>query len=1330
MADEASPPAGAVGNRAEAERLLQQGLDHYDREQLEEALNCYQQAIAADPDFALAYNNVGMILIDLEQYEQALEYLYYSIRLQPESGESFSNLGFALRRVGRDLEAATAYAQFLALEPELEEGERIKQWILQVMEAQGLQELPPFQFPEERAAAQAEAAPEAPPEPAPEPEPAPAPAPAAEEPRKIKKMAAWEASAAPQQTLAPLTPTGEYADAPAAAPAAAAPQAPSQRATPVRPLSRVAAQAVQAPAAAPVQAAPAVQPAPQAAPPAPQGGQAEEWIEAALDCFAAGDMDGATERLNQVLQSDPANAEALTGLGKVLVRLEQYDEGIGRLQEALSIDPEDPAAYYVLGFALRATGRESEAADAYDQFLARMPDALDAARMRQWVEQVRGNGAQAPVQESPPAQDEAQEQPATLIQPQEGAGDADAEAQGGPGESGGALFVPKTENDKRFLEAQGMFQDGDLDRSYRICVSVLNDDPGHYRSRALLGRILLRQKQYEQAIEQLEGSLVTEPDYAEALYFLGQAYERAGGRDKAKEAYKRCIEVSPEGPRAERLREWLSGQTAALLKESGEQIQCELCLRYFPEEEVRLHDSKNTCKGCLALIGALPAEEMNASGLPHGHGPDAPPLPSPEAVAEPRRRPRGVLLTGVGAVLVLALLGGAWTFTKLPERLGLRKTVEVAPPPPPPDQNPTPPPPPPDAFDAGKVALEGEAAGRLLPCAAWSFQPRLAGLDKAPAGLKVEYALTQAPEGMTVDAATGAVAWTPRPDNYETLKEGVTLTVELTARGLRGADNEEVFKVSRQWTLSLQFSLQAADPKPLEVETDQRVALAGGDFNGDKLYDFALAAGHFGVGRVKFYFQMQDHSLSVPLPFNTQGQITALAATDLNQDGRTDLAAANLFRGDVSFFLQNAQSQPVEGPRIAVGRGPVALCVQDLDGDKQVEIGVLLGLGRALAIASYQGDGRFTEVKRVAMPAGGPLGWVLPWPSVEAGAGFLAVLPLAEKPLQFVPYSKSGGPGLAVPSGLSGEPLVAGVARMTFNPADGGPDQARLLVLINDKEGEVRVLEERQGQFMADTTRRSVMLGDLALAIRTADFNLDGREDLLVVMPESARIYFQDASGFQPGPRYTGFGRLQAACDIADFNGDKRPDLMLLTEKQEILVLQSEIKEPASAVAAEAKGFPGQEELKTVQLGEPLKSPTHGFEMRAPEGMDTKLDEAPEAPFRAQETGEEPARSRVWINWFEEAPPAVDATREKYKANHEGLEWVGEPVLGSLASAQAARLEFKMKGEDGKLKHSVVYIVDLGKRYAEIVILMDEDLWLARKARYEAVARSFVPPKK
>ncbi len=352
---QAQPMQGGY-DRAAAEQLLQAGLDHYDREDLQSAMDCYYQALETDPTFNLAYNNLGMVLIDIEQYEQALEALYNSISLTPDFGEAFSNLGFALRRLGRDLEACSAYAQFLQLEPDVEEAPRIQEWINQVCQANGLTEIPPFALPQQQPAdpqaydaaqpqqqeyadqaaysqgqqpqgydqgyqAAPDAAGYAPEGAYPQseqpgmdpaaatgmPEPVAAAEPeqeaVAEDPPKIQKMAAWEATIGTPETAAVVDAMGEFVDPGSAEEASQAPVQASEEVVEFRDEEMMKAQAAAEPQAAVMDEVSLV-----------------EGIERGMDFFAEGELDAAQEIFHQILAVHSTVALERCWCGRIVMK--------------------------------------------------------------------------------------------------------------------------------------------------------------------------------------------------------------------------------------------------------------------------------------------------------------------------------------------------------------------------------------------------------------------------------------------------------------------------------------------------------------------------------------------------------------------------------------------------------------------------------------------------------------------------------------------------------------------------------------------------------------------------------------------------------------------------------------------------------------------------------------------------------------------------------------------------------------------------------------------------------------------------------------------------
>lgn len=1084
-------PAAAPGNRPLAEQYLHKGLDHYDRQETDQALAQYLECVKADPTFSLGHNNLGMVLIDLERYDEAISSLYDSIRCDPEYAEAYNNLGFVLRRTQRHVEAACAYERFLTLEPEVEEGPRIQGWMETVLKENNLTELPPFSLPEKPGQKSPESAQTA----------------------KIKKMAAWEV-AVNAETAAPVSALGEVGVAPAqgetlktasALPSTKRPEIPG-----AEKYTGTNAETSNAPAR------------PTGLKPTDSGGQPDtggsiDKIERGLDYFAEGELDQAAVMFQQAAQKEPENAEAHTGLGKVLVRQENFNAGIEELHKAIQCDPNDPAAYYVLGFALRAIERNVEASEAYETFLQLMPEAVDTEKMRQWIRHVKGAASVGIVEDNSVVEDE------ELV----------------------------TETDQKYKAALQRFKDGDVDNSLRDCVRILNEDAAHYRTRVLLGRIFLRQKQYDNAVEQLEGALVTRPDFPEALYFLGQAAEKRGSTDLVTQSYKRYIDISPQGPRAERINEWLTMNVGG--GETASQAQCELCLRFFPGAEIAQHEGKSTCRNCLSVMGAAPAV-MEAPVATIQRAADA-------AGAEftPRRgRPKFALAIG-GLAVSGAVIGTLSFLGKLDPvliALGIKKPKVIVQPTKilnPGDQEKIPDP-------IGTAVISGEPQLQVYPFAKWTFAPNLTGadeLDRTAKGWTKELKVKAGPPGMAVDTDGNTISWTP-PADWDTWKAGETYPVELSIRGLwkdKGGKNHEMFAVAMQFVLSSQFGYELSPEIELGLNPIEQIALAAGDLNGDGIADLVVCSGQFRQGAMRLYINRGGGAFAAPLTVAAGARFSAVWIGDLDGDRNDDILAANWQSGKLTPFYRDGAT-PVAGVAMDMGPGPVALAVGKMDESKNVQIASLQGVGQALQITTLASDRKFGELVRVPMPSGGRRGWIFQWMSAQSGPGFLVVVPLAENPLQFVPYNKgawnkSGG---AIQSAINDIGLIVGAAVLS-----GGPGKPQRLALIVTKTGNtsyVLMMEESSGSFSPLPHGKTPLSGP-GLGLLARDFNQDAQEDLFVVMLEESSFYFCDpqTGELKQGPVYK-TPRMRGLVVALNSGNANRPDLLLLDENAKARILR------------------------------------------------------------------------------------------------------------------------------------------------------------------------------
>jgi serine/threonine protein kinase len=85
----------------------------------EEALVCYNQALAIDPRDALAWNSKGNALADLVRRDEAISCYDQALAIDPRGVRAWYNKGNALAASGRYEEAISCYDRALAIDPRL-----------------------------------------------------------------------------------------------------------------------------------------------------------------------------------------------------------------------------------------------------------------------------------------------------------------------------------------------------------------------------------------------------------------------------------------------------------------------------------------------------------------------------------------------------------------------------------------------------------------------------------------------------------------------------------------------------------------------------------------------------------------------------------------------------------------------------------------------------------------------------------------------------------------------------------------------------------------------------------------------------------------------------------------------------------------------------------------------------------------------------------------------------------------------------------------------------------------------------------------------------------
>ncbi|CAH2095024.1 unnamed protein product [Euphydryas editha] len=107
-------------DRAEAEKLKNEGNELMKSERYREALEKYSRAIELDPQNSVFFCNRAAAHFKLGEHESAVADCMAALALQPNYGKAHGRLGIALTALNRHEEARAAFARAVQLEPDNE----------------------------------------------------------------------------------------------------------------------------------------------------------------------------------------------------------------------------------------------------------------------------------------------------------------------------------------------------------------------------------------------------------------------------------------------------------------------------------------------------------------------------------------------------------------------------------------------------------------------------------------------------------------------------------------------------------------------------------------------------------------------------------------------------------------------------------------------------------------------------------------------------------------------------------------------------------------------------------------------------------------------------------------------------------------------------------------------------------------------------------------------------------------------------------------------------------------------------------------------------------
>lgn len=106
---------GSVPIYTRASILNDRAIAYTRQKKYELALNDFNSAIESFPEYAIAYNNRGLLLQQMGFYKEAIEDFNRAIALQPQQGATFHNRANALKKAGAEKTAFKDYGKALTL---------------------------------------------------------------------------------------------------------------------------------------------------------------------------------------------------------------------------------------------------------------------------------------------------------------------------------------------------------------------------------------------------------------------------------------------------------------------------------------------------------------------------------------------------------------------------------------------------------------------------------------------------------------------------------------------------------------------------------------------------------------------------------------------------------------------------------------------------------------------------------------------------------------------------------------------------------------------------------------------------------------------------------------------------------------------------------------------------------------------------------------------------------------------------------------------------------------------------------------------------------------
>jgi hypothetical protein len=314
--------------------------------------------------------------------------------------------------------------------------------------------------------------------------------------------------------------------------------------------------------------------------------------------------------------------------------------------------------------------------------------------------------------------------------------------------------------------------------------------------------------------------------------------------------------------------------------------------------------------------------------------------------------------------------------------------------------------------------------------------------------------------------------------------------------------------------------------------------------------DMIVTHGSLGQGAIRTVFCGPDVS-KPSVTIAEGGRYSAACAFPLNGKESAGILAANWQTGEVKLFWMRG-GRFEAGPKVKFPPGIISIAAMEIGKDRTAVAAMSSAVG-VLSVAVYEQGKDFGAPSSVALTGGGGNGHVLPWNSTDLGPGFLAITPLAEEPLRFLPWAKGewNDASTTVRSALKDEGLITAAAQVLCSSQNGSH---RLALVLGGKASRLVLMEEKAGKFSSVGSK--VALPGPGLGLAVCDFNKDGCDDVFVVTRDEVCFYFLNEAGAAiAGPHFSNPGMLGPVV-LLGFKNNSRPDIAVLNENKKARIFK------------------------------------------------------------------------------------------------------------------------------------------------------------------------------